>query len=66
MRRHVIEEAYYVGGARFPPSTVVGSTPHPRTPGLSTGKLTEVSRGCESSMGSMEAMCYWGRAMRSA
>ena len=21
MRRHVIEEAYYVGGARFPPST---------------------------------------------
>ena len=22
MRRHVIEEAYYVGGARFPPSTV--------------------------------------------
>ena len=25
MRRHVIESAYYVGGARLPPSTVVRS-----------------------------------------
>ena len=25
MHRQVIEDAYYVGGARFPPSTVLGA-----------------------------------------
>ena len=40
MRRHVIENAYFAGGARFPPSTVPksGSSPQTRDASRSTIK----------------------------
>ena len=60
MHRHVIENAYYAGGARFPPSTVSenGSSPQTRDASRSTIKTQTAVVNSATSLFSQEKSCF--------